>query len=188
MCTNLDCSVPPATSAEATLSPKAFIKWMKTCGYPDPDSSNPGQVVCMLYTGTKQSVGNIEYTPNWHLTAMTDREKTVCNNFHFKIEATKAAAHYWHYTLFYDATAQTWHWAGDQNTNITTVVTNQAGGGAASDYTALLGNRTLVDMESRRLNLENKVNKKTQNKMLDKLNKLTKDHVITLRAGIWTVG
>jgi hypothetical protein len=114
---------------------------------------------------------------------MTDRMKTVCNNFHFKIEATKAVAHYWHYVLYFNATAKTWHWVGDANPKIP--ARNDAGGGAAADVKALDANRTLVNTVAATNGLENKVTAAVQNKMLVALKKMSDDELIFLKGGVW---
>jgi hypothetical protein len=110
MCTDLDNTTAPAGALLTKLHPKAFILWMK-----DADTANPHQVVVKLHVGKTLDLDSIKIEPNWHITAMTDRTKTVCNNFHFKVEVTKAAAHYWHHNLYYHPVNHTWHWVGDPN-------------------------------------------------------------------------
>lgn len=183
MCTDLGNNAAPATAVKATLHPKAFKRWMVACGYDTVDESNTGQVVVMLYKGASTTVKNITFTPNWHITAMTDRMKFQCNNFHFKIEATKAIAHYWHYVLFYDAAAGTWHFVGDPNPQIKG--RNDAGGGAAANAKALDANRTLVNNVATVNGLANQVTIATQNAMLATLNKMTEDGLVFEKNNIW---
>jgi hypothetical protein len=185
MCTDLDNATAPAGARLAKMNPKAFILWMKECGYKDVDTNNPKQVVVKLYVGETLDLDSIKIEPNWHITAMTDRNKTVCNNFHFKVEVTKAAAHYWHYNLYYHAMNHTWHWVGDPNPNL--AGTNEAGGGAASDLGKLRANRALVDMHARVHGMDNKVTKKNQEKMLTKLKQLTDRGTIAQGANnVWS--
>jgi len=184
MCTNLDNPTAPGGGfVLAQLSSAAFIKWMGECGYKEVDQSNPGQVVVMLYKGSVTHVNNTVFTPNWHITAMMDRLGTRCNNFHFKIESTKATAHYWHYVLHRDAGNGKWCWVGDPNPNLP--ARNDAGGGAAGNLQELLGNRTLVDVQSRVYGLENKVTRKTQAAMIKKMNQITT--WFQFQNGVWTV-
>lgn len=184
MCTDIGNYDAPGGSARATISPKAFIKWMSECGYGEIDSNNPGQVVCMLHTGAQVVQGNLTFRPNWHLTAMCDRMKTKVENFHFKIEATKAAAHYWHYVLHYHDTNRTWHWVGAPNPKIPT--TNEGGGGAADNLRILQGNRRAVDTEAVRYGLDNKVDQTLQRRLLATLNDLTGKYWIKLKGEVWT--
>lgn len=183
MCTDIGNYGAPGGSARATISPRAFRLWMTECGYGEIDTSNPSQVVCILYAGDEVVQGNLRFRPNWHLTAMCDRMKSKVENFHFKIEATKAAAHYWHYVLHHHAANGTWHWVGAPNPKIPT--TNEGGGGAAADIRKLQGNRASVNTEAVRYGLENKVNQDRQNELLAKLNTLTADKWIKLKDGVW---
>ncbi len=183
MCTDLANDAAPAGTAQATLHPKAFKRWLEACKSPRIDESNPSQVVAMLFEGTEVTQGNLKYTPNWHLTAMTDRLKTVCNNFHFKIEASKAAAHYWHYVLYRHPTNGTWHWVGDPNPNIPG--RNDAGGGASDSVELLDGNRALVDNVAATNGLTNKVTRRGQGRMLTVLKQQCDDGLIFEKGGVW---
>jgi hypothetical protein len=183
MCTDLANDAAPANAAQATLHPKAFKRWLEYCKCTEIDEANPGQIVVMLRKGATVNAGAIQFTPNWHITAMTDRMKTVCNNFHFKIEATKACAHYWHYVLYYHPTNATWHWVGDANPNIPG--RNDAGGGSANSVELLDGNRALVDNAAATNGLANTVNRAVQGRMVAALKRLTDDGVIFLKNGVW---
>lgn len=183
MCTDLGNPTAPASSRKATLHPNAFKKWMAACDYTSVDESNTCQVVVMLYQGAKTTEKNFEFTPNWHITAMTDRIKSRCNDFHFKIESGKSIAHYWYYELYYDDTARTWHFVGLENPKIKK--RNDAGGGAASDAKALDANRTLVNNVATVNGLANQVTVATQTAMLAALNKLTEDGLIFENNGVW---
>jgi hypothetical protein len=183
MCTDLTNDAAPAGAALATLHPKAFRRWLENCGSKNIDEGNPGQIVAMLFKAAEVEINNLKYTPNWHLTAMTDRLKTRCNNFHFKIEASKASSHYWHYVLHYHPANKTWHWVGDENPKITG--RNDAGGGAAEDAEALDANRAAVDLVAAVNGLANKVTRSLQTKMLDRLKKMSDDGLIFGKQGVW---
>src|SRR4051812_41631014 len=102
---------PPPGAVQANISGTLFTKWMKkfTGNENCCDSSNPFQIVAMLYTKTTKW-GDLEISPNWHLTMMGDRHSTVSKNFHFKVEIGKPISHYWHYVLYRDAATKTWSW------------------------------------------------------------------------------
>jgi hypothetical protein len=171
VCTDLaNDQAPGGTAAQVTITVDAFKRWMERMHYSDIDSNNPSQVVVKLVTrdSITETSGNktITYQPNWHLTAMTDRMKTRCINFHFKIEASKAAAHYWHYVLYRNAN-NVWSWVGDPNPN--NAATNQGGGGAAGDQQALANNLAQVSTTARLHDLDNKVTRKLQARMVKAL-------------------
>ena len=186
-CTDLDNPLPPGGAAEASVSPKLFVGWMRDCGYDDADLANPGQVVVKLYEGEKVKIDNIEYIPNWHITAMTDRGKTIVKNFHFKIEASKACSHYWHYVLHRNDTKGTWHWVGDPNPKI--AGRNDAGGGAGADMRLLLENLTKVDVMARGGTdpLQNKVTKKTLASMIYRLQQNCANNKYKFTGVVWDV-
>lgn len=183
MCTDIGNNPAPAGATQATISPKLFKRWM-TLINPSMriDEGNPNQVVAMLKEIPAIVNGNIEIRPNWHLTAMTDRAGFRCNNFHFKIEVTKAAAHFWHYVLYYHSGNRTWHWVGDTG-NIAN--RNDAGGGAAGDVQLLNANRALVDSVAALHGLTDKVTIARQDVMLTYLKKLSDDGSIVERKGVW---
>lgn len=167
----------PANAAQAQITGKLFKKWMKACnGGLTIDDGNPFQIVAYLAEGTTFTAstttgGDKKITPNWHLTMMSaenDRHSTKSKNFHFKIEVGKAASHYWHYVLYRDAAAKTWHWVGDQTPKFD-VQTNQGGGGAAGDMQKLLENLTLAQSQARATGLDGKMSKKIQNKLTAQL-------------------
>jgi hypothetical protein len=182
VCTDLTNTPAPANSAVATLHPNAFIKWMEHHGAMRIDNTNTKQVVAILFECPEVNNGGIRYTPNWHLTAMTDRLSTVCNNFHFKIEATKALAHYWHYVIHYHAGNATFHFVGDVG-NVPG--RNDAGGGAAGNLQLLNGNLAAVNVNSTIVGLDNGVTIATQTAMEVALNQLAEWGQIFLNNGVW---
>jgi metal-sulfur cluster biosynthetic enzyme len=182
MCTDIGNNPAPPGTVLAKIDPKLFKRWLTElkCSV---DESNPKQIVAMLKEMPTVVEGNIEIKPNWHLTAMTDRQKTVCNNFHFKIEATKAAAHYWHYVLHFHPVKKTWHWVGDANPKISG--RNDAGGGAAADALALDANRAAVNAAAAQYGLTNRVTVARQDAMLLTLQRFSDDGSIFFKNGIW---
>src|SRR6267378_4359945 len=79
MCTDLGNDATVQGSAVATLSCKAFKTWMKQAGYEDIDEQNTKQIVVKLHKEQAVVKDNITFTPNWHITAMTDQMKSRCN-------------------------------------------------------------------------------------------------------------
>lgn len=183
MCTDIGNDAAPIGAVQATLSGNAFKRWLESCGSKRVDTGNAHQIVAYIFAGDEVVQDNLRFTPNWHLTAMTDRLQTTCRNFHFKIEATKAAAHYWHYVLYRHGANGTWHWVGDANPKIPT--RNDAGGGASDNEHLLDGNRALVNLAAQQYGLTNKVTIALQQKMVNRLQKLCELNLIFERNGVW---
>jgi hypothetical protein len=187
---DLDNPAAPANGVQANITGQLFKRWMKSCGAIRIDEGNAYQIVAILVESAKETVGNVEFTPNWHLTMMGNRDSTVSVNFHFKIEIGKPFSHYWHYVLHRVAATQTWYWVGDASPHIPT--TNQGGGGAGNDIQALRANYSLVQMASRSNNrtaIENGMSKKKQNKLVAKLTKWDQAGIIQAGpGGTWDGG
>lgn len=131
---DLGFNAAPANGALAQVTGALFKAWMKACnGGLRIDGDNPFQIVAYLAEGktfdqTTPTGGTKQITPNWHLTMMSaenDRNSEKSKNFHFKMEVGKAASHYWHYVLYRDAAAKTWHWVGDQTPGYDNHVTDR---------------------------------------------------------------
>ena len=179
-CTNLTNAPAPQNSALITVTPRAFIRWMNEYGAVRIDNGNTKQVVAILYERAKVVKDGISFTPNWHLTAMTDRMSSVVNNFHFKIEATKAFAHYWHYVLYHHPVGGTFHFVGDVGD---IPGRNDAGGGAAGDVDKLDANLALVTLSSAVYKLDNGVTKNTQKNMQNKLKQMVDSGLAVVNNG-----
>lgn len=172
----LDNPAAPQGAVLVQITGDLFKKWMKACGAIKIDSSNPFQIVAILVQDAwrehEHAMGG-GTPPNWHLTMMSpknDRQSTRSENFHFKAEFGKACSHYWHYTLYRNPTAKTWHWVGAPNEKIPE--TNQGGGGAGSDIGLLKSNLTLVEMQLRsRTTLEKGMSNKKRDALLKILNR-----------------
>lgn len=160
--TNLTNAPAPQNSVLITVTPSAFIKWMNAYGAVRIDNNNTKQVVAILVEQPEINKGGIRYKPNWHLTAMTDRISSRVEMFHFKIEATKAVAHYWHYSLYHHAGGGTFHFVGQVGK---IAGRNDAGGGAAGDVEKLDGNLALANLSSTVHKLDMGVTKNTQKNM-----------------------
>jgi hypothetical protein len=185
---DLDNPGPPPGGAQANITGQLFKRWMTSCGAKRIDEGNAFQIVAILVESAKETVGNAECTPNWHLTMMGNRDSTVSVNFHFKIEIGKPFSHYWHYVLHRVAATQTWYWVGDPNPQI--AATNQGGGGAGGNIQLLKSNFTLVEMEMRRRSaLENGMSKKIRNRFVNKLTQWDKGGIIQVGpGGTWDGG
>lgn len=177
----------PPNAVQADISGTLFVNWMKKfTGNKDCcDSTNPFQIVAMLYSKTVTS-GDLEIRPNWHLTMMGDRNSTVSENFHFKVEIGKPISHYWHYVLYRNPTTKTWSWVGSANPLLPT--TNQGGGGAGNNADLLKSNLSLVTSTARQQSMDDKMSKKIQDRMVAILSKWDQADQIRQANNVWTGG
>lgn len=168
MLTDLDCPQAPVNGTQVTISRDAFVRWMRECEYPAGNAS-PFQEVHFIWRGATVLVDDRAVTPNWHVTAMTTfRNGGNCRNFHFKIEVAKAASHYWHYVVYDDGNGN-FVFVGDMRNG-----TNEGGGGANGDHIALRANKSKTAVAARPYSAEWRCTKRTQQLMLQRLQKMVR--------------
>ena len=172
-------NAPGGGAVQVQITGTLFTRWMKACGADRIDGSNAFQIVAILVQDEWKSHDNGGGTPpNWHLTMMGNRDSTVSENFHFKVEIGKPFSHYWHYVLYRNAATHTWSWVGDPNPLIP--ATNQGGGGAGNNLQLVKSNLSLVEMAIRqRSKLETGMSNKKRDSLLKKLNKWDAEGIIT---------